>query len=202
MHIHVTTTCRSTRDLHGVTVHRARSIHPADRTRVDGFPVTTLSRTLLDLAETLAPARLEAVFEEADRRELLDLNELRATAERNPGRRGLRPYLALIDGYFPTPDANEGIEREFQLLLLDEGLPLPEVNVLVAGHTVDCFWPAANFVVELDSREHHRTWAARERDLVRDADLLRAGVPSMRVTRRRMRSERAQLVADLRAQTT
>ena len=180
-------------------VHRARSIHPSDRARVDGFPITSLSRTLLDLAEALTPERFEAVFEEADRRELLDLNELRATAERNPGRRGLRPYLALIDGYFSTPEAREGIEREFQLLLHEEGLPLPELNILAAGHTVDCYWPAADFVVELDSREHRRTWAAREGDLVRDADLLRGGVPTLHVTKRRMREDRPKLVADIRA---
>ena len=185
--IHITTASRCPRELRGVTVHRARSIDPADVTHIDGFRVTGLPRTLLDLAETLSPARFASIFEEADRRELLDWKDLHATAARNPGRRGLKPYLDLISHYQPTPGAEEGLEREFQLLLHEEGLPLPEVNVLLAGHKVDCYWPAANFVVELDSRTHHSHWQARERDLVRDADLLRLGIPTLRVTSRRMR---------------
>lgn len=196
--VHVTVAARCARDLDGVIVHRCRTIHPADVTRIDGLPVTTLARTLLDVAETEPGERLEKVFEEADRRELLNLAELRACAERNPGRRGLAPLLALTDAYSPSPRANEGIERRFQLLLEEEGLPPPQVNVLVAGLVVDCWWPEARLVVELDSRDRHRHWAARERDLVRDARLLREGIVTLRVTNRRMRDERPELVADLR----
>lgn len=192
---------RADRKLRGVTVHRARRLGPADVTRIDGLPVTTLPRTLLDLAETESTSRFERIFEEADRRGLLDTDALRATAERNPGRRGLKPYLALAETYFSTPDAEEGIEREFQVLLREEGLPLPQVNVLVAGHRVDCYWPASRFVVELDSRGYHSHWAARERDMVRDANLLRNGIVTLRVTRRRMREDRPDLVTDLRART-
>lgn len=70
--IHVTTTRRSARKLRGVTVHRARRLDPADITRIDDLPVTSLARTFVDLAETEPYHRLEKIFEEADRRRMLD----------------------------------------------------------------------------------------------------------------------------------
>jgi hypothetical protein len=178
--VHVTV-AGSPKRLAGVVVHRCRRLDPADVTRIDGLPVTTLARTLLDLAETETRDRLEKVLEEADRRELLDLEALRACADRNPGRRGVAPLMELIDLYTPTPGAKEGLERAFGLLLREEGLPLPQVNVLVHGILVDCWWPEARFVVELDSRAFHATWEARERDLARDAALLREGITTLRV---------------------
>lgn len=195
--VHITVPSRCPRELKGVVVHRARHLDPADLTRIHGLPVTTLERTLLDLAETEPRQSFEKIFEEADRRDRLSMNALRATAERNPGRRGLKPFLALLESYFPSPDAEEGLEREFQLLLRAEGLPLPQVNVVVARQRVDCYWPSARFVVELDSRAYHSNWAARERDMVRDAHLLRIGIVTLRVTWRRMREERSDLVTDL-----
>lgn len=198
--VHVTTATASTRKLRGVTVHRARRLDPAELTRIDDLPVTTLERTLLDLAEVLSPHRFESIFEQADRRDLLNMSALRACAARNPGRRGLKPFRSLVDRYFSTPGAEEGIERQFQVLLREERLPMPQVNVLVAGQRVDCYWPEARFVVELDSRDRHSHWAARERDMVRDANLLRIGIVTLRVTSRRMREERSELVADLASQ--
>jgi very-short-patch-repair endonuclease len=196
--IHITVARRSGRSLAGVTVHRCRSIHPDDLTRIDGLPLTSLPRTLLDIAETETPARLAAVFEEADRRELLDLDALRAVAERNPGRRGLAPFLELVERYTSTPGSKEGIERAFALFLRERGLPLPEVNVLVHGVLVDCWWPEARLVVELDSRGFHGHWAARERDIGRDSGLLRQDIPTLRVTWRRLTWEPDELEADLR----
>lgn len=199
--IHVTTERQAARTLQGVTVHRARRLDPADLKRVDGIPLTTLPRSLLDLAETEPGYVLEKAFEAADRKDDLDLVAIRRCAERNPGRRGIKPLLSLVDRYLATPDSHEGMERDFQLLVAEEGLPRPLCNVLVAGRLVDCHWPADDFVVELDSKGFHKGWAARERDLVRDASLLRLGITTLRVTWRRMRHERADLVEDVRLRT-
>jgi len=199
-HVHVTTASRSTRELHGVTVHRTRRLDPADVTRIDGLPVTTLARTLLDLAETLPFDRFERIFEEADRRKPLDLEDLRACVARNPGRRGLKGLARAVDLYLPVGDANEGLEWTFQRLLDEEGFPQPQMNVLVAGLLVDCYWPEARFVVGLDSRAFHTHWAQHERARVRAATLLRVGVTTLRVTHRRMTRERYELVADLASQ--
>lgn len=154
--IHVTSVSRSVRKLRGVTVHWARRLDPADLTRIGGFPVTTLARTLLDVAETEPYHRLEKIAEAADRRRPLDLTEICACMARNPGRRGLEPLSRMLVDYLPVGSANEGLERLFQRFLDDEGFPPPQTNVLVAGLLVDCHWPEHNFVVELDSVESTR----------------------------------------------
>jgi very-short-patch-repair endonuclease len=195
--IHVTVIHRKGRNLRGVTVHRCRSIDPDDRTRIDGLPLTTLPRTLIDVAETEGAAFVAKVLEEADRRKVLDPAAIHACAKRNPGRRGLAVLLPLVDDYVPTPNAKEGLERDFQLFLRDRDLPLPEVNVLVHGHLVDCWWPEAQVVVELDSRKWHEHWDARERDLARDSTLQRHGVRAIRVTDRRLKGGPDELEADL-----
>lgn len=199
--VHVAVAARGGRRLAGAVVHRCRFIDPADRSRRNGLPVTTVERTLLDLAETETADRFERIAEEADRHRLLDPDRLRAVVARNPGRHGARRVLELLEHFVSSPDANEGIERQFHVLLREEGLPMPQANVLVHGQIVDCWWPQSRFVVELDSHTHHSHWMARERDLVRDANLLRLGIATLRVTARRMRKERPELVADLRAGT-
>jgi very-short-patch-repair endonuclease len=71
--------------------------------------------------------------------------------------------------------------------------------VLVAGFEVDCWWPQAKLVVELDSREHHAHWSAAERDRERDARLMRLDIHSLRVTGRRLRRDRQALFGDIAA---
>jgi hypothetical protein len=122
--VHVTVTNRRPYDLDGVIVHRCRSIHPEDLTRIDGIPVTALARTLIDVAESEGAGFVAKVLEEADRRRLLDPAAIQACAERNPGRRGLAILLPLVEDYVSTPDAKEGLERKFQLFLRDRGLPI------------------------------------------------------------------------------
>jgi hypothetical protein len=196
--IHVTVAHRGGRNLRGVTVHRCRSIDPGDLTRIDGIPVTALPRTLLDVAETEGAALVAKVLEEADRRDLLDPAAIHACAERNPCRRGRAVLLPLVEGYVPTPDAKEGLERDFQLFLRARGLPLPEVNTLVHGQLVDCWWPDQRVVVELDSRTWHDHWDARERDFTRDSTLQRHDIRPIRVTDRRLTRHGDDLEADLR----
>ena len=198
--VHVSVPGRpAARQLAGVVVHRPRRLDPAEIGRVDGLPVTTVARTLLDLAETEPFERLRTVAEEAERLGRLDFEALRACMERNPGRRGLAPLDALLADYSPVDRANEGLERIFQAFVAEQALPVPQCNVLVGGLLVDFWWPEANLVVELDSRSFHGHWSAAERDHERDGRLLRLGIFSLRVTHRRLTRDRAGLAADIRA---
>ena len=55
----------------GIVVHRTRALARADRAIVDGVPVTSLHRTLVDLAEVLPEGRLAKAVHEAEVRRLL-----------------------------------------------------------------------------------------------------------------------------------
>ncbi|HET6831231.1 MAG TPA: type IV toxin-antitoxin system AbiEi family antitoxin domain-containing protein [Solirubrobacterales bacterium] len=197
--VHVSISTRIHRRMSGVTVHRPRRIDPEDRVRIDGFPMTSIPRTMLDLAQILPIPRVENVFEEADRRNLLDLDAVRDVMLRYRGHRGCRPLGRIVATYLSAPDANEGMERQFQLLLHEFGLPTPHMNVLVEGEIVDCWWPEARFVVELDSEGWHKTWRAHERDRKRDAILLRAGISTLRITYWRLHHERDEVARDVAA---
>jgi len=77
----------------GVAVHRVPALHPDDVTVVDGIPTTTVSRTLIDLAEVCDADELRRYFARAAELGILDLEELgaaRARVER-------RPSLAMVD---------------------------------------------------------------------------------------------------------
>jgi predicted transcriptional regulator of viral defense system len=86
--------------------HRVRQLSAEDTTEVDAIPVTTVARTLFDLAEVLDPQLLERAFEAAERAELLDMRAVRLTAQRNPGRRAHRQLRALLPSLAaPDPPA-------------------------------------------------------------------------------------------------
>ncbi len=77
----------------GVTIHRGPPLHPDDVTTVAGIPVTSPSRTLIDLAEVMDAAELRATFARAREIGLLDREALRAARARVEW----RPSLAMLD---------------------------------------------------------------------------------------------------------
>ena len=180
-------------------MHRPRRIDPEDIVRIDGLPMTSVPRTLLDLAQLLPFGRLEKAVDAADRRGSLDLIALASVLERYRGHRGGRNLRRILRGYLSTPGAEEGIERDFEQFLDEYRFPLPQLKTIVEGLLVDCWWPAARFVVELDSKGWHKTWQDHERDRKRDAVLLRAGIASLRITYWRLHNEREEVARDVAA---
>jgi very-short-patch-repair endonuclease len=194
--VDVTAPGRTRRSRPGITVHRVRGLDPRDTTRRDGIPVTTVARTLLDLAEVLRPRELERAFEEAERLRLLDVNALEKLCRRSPGRHGLRPLTALLAEHRgPAPLTRSELESRFLDLCRDAGLPVPRVNVVIAGLEVDAVWPDQRLVVELDGHAFHQTRAAFERDRLRDTTLQLAGHRVVRVTWRRLTNDPEGLAA-------
>jgi hypothetical protein len=165
----------------------------------DGIPVTSVARTLLDLAEVLPRRRLERAFDEADRQHLLDLSAIGRLCERSRGRHGLKPLKALLSARFrPVPETRSELERQFLDLCRQAGLPPPLVNCHVAGFEIDAAWPDRRLVVELDGFAFHHTRSAFERDRARDAELQLAGHRVLRVTARRLADEPREIVRAIR----
>jgi hypothetical protein len=177
-------------------VHAVHRLHPDDRAVVDGVPVTSLARTLLNLAEVLQQSELANAVTEAESRRLFDLRAVERVIARNRGRCGIRPLTKVLAGYREPPVTRSDLERDFLRLCAEAGIPLPQTNLIVAGHRVDALWLDQRLVVELDSRTHHMTTAAFEEDRKRDADLMLAGYRVVRITWRRLRDEPA-VVAEM-----
>jgi very-short-patch-repair endonuclease len=181
----------------GIWIHRCK-LAPEDRTIREGIPVTTVARTLFDLAEVVPFDTLKRAAEEADRLKLLRLRQLEEVCERGYGRRALRPVRRLLTELRAPDEGRSPLEIRFAGFLREHRIPAPVQNVHVLGHEVDALWPAAKLVVELDSWEHHGHRAAFERDRARDPKLLLAGYRTIRVTHRRLDREGDKLAAEIR----
>ncbi|HEX2392799.1 MAG TPA: hypothetical protein VHI77_07760, partial [Solirubrobacterales bacterium] len=162
----------------------------ADRAVRDGIPVTSLGRTLLDLAASISPDRLEKTIEEADKRSLLDvrpIDALLARCSHHPGAVVLRQALAV---YRPDPAVRRSdLETAFRDAVVQFALPAPSMNFNVAGYELDAYWPAERFGVELEVYETHGTRAAFERDGARQEDLMLLGVETIRISGPRLERE-------------
>ncbi len=182
----------------GIFVHRGR-LHPEDRAVRGGLPVTTIARTLFDMAEFVSFKHLESSWEEADRLGLLELRQVERICERGYGRRALRPIRRLLAEARASTITRSPLEDEFAAFCRDRGLPTPSFNTTVLGFEVDALWPRQRLAAELDSWEFHSHRAAFERDRARDTALQVAGYRTIRITHRRLHQEAPALAKDLRA---
>ena len=165
-----------------VLVRSYRRLDPRDVTVVRGIPVTTVARTLVDLADVLTAHQLAKVIDEADYLGLFDLTETYEAMRRANGRRNLgvldRAIGLHIGGSAGTKSRNEDA---FLALLRLAGLPEPLVNVVIEGEEVDCVWPDRSLVVEVDGPGHRRP-TARRTDARKAPSLTAAGYTVVRVT--------------------
>ena len=160
--------------------------------------MTTVARTLFDYAEVVAFSQLERAWEEAEKRNLLQLAAVERVCERGYGRRALKPTRRLLAEARAATEGRSPLEERFQRFLAAQRIPPGSTNVDVLDHEVDVLWPAARLVVELDSWEHHAHRAAFERDRSRDPELLLAGYRTIRITHRRLDREADELAAEIR----
>ena len=146
----------------GIRIHR-RPLPEADVTHRHGIPLTSVVRTLLDLAQRLTANELEAAANEADKRHLIDPDRLRAALEGRAGQRGVAALRRLLDRHTLTLTDSE-LERRFLPIARRAGLPAPLTQRHVNGFRVDFYWPELGLVVETDGLRYHRTPAQQAKD--------------------------------------
>ena len=190
------TTPHSKRSRKTIRAHAAR-LHPEDRTVHDGIPITSVERTILDLAATLTKDQITYLIEEADRKQRLDINALDRVIARRRRAAGVARLNAVLATYRGTADTRSKLERQFRRLIAKAGLPEPQFNVVVAGITVDVFWPHWKLVVELDSEGYHKNPRAFETDRIRDAMVQKHDLRVLRVTGDRMDNAPNEVLADV-----
>jgi len=183
----------------GVCFHRSRL--PVDETTVhEGIPVTSVTRTLFDLAAVVSPGQLGRAMREVEARRLWDRLSLRDLLARHPRPPGAAAIRALVDGdaYVTRSEFEERL-----LAVLDAGLQRPLANVTIhLGDRfieVDFAWPEHGVIVELDGHATHGTRASFEDDRARDRALVAAGWRVIRITWRQLRDEPAAVAGDVRA---
>jgi hypothetical protein len=164
----------------GIRVHRSGRLAEAETTERSGIPVTTVARTLLDLADVLDPQALRRAVTEAEYRDLFDLTAINAVVQANPGRRGRKLTTAAVEGRLHR--TRSSLEDRFLRFGDRWGVEEPETNVWIEGYEVDLLWRRVGLVVELDGLAAHATRDAVRRDREKDRALWRLGLRTMRLT--------------------
>jgi len=152
----------------GVITHRARRQPGADATTRRGIPITTVARTLVDLAAVLGEEELAWACHQAGVRHGTTPAQVEAVLRRRPTSRGAGKLRRVLSGEVKVTLSK--LERGFLGRLQDAGLPLPVTNRPAGGRRVDCRWPEHGLTVELDGYRFHNSrhsWVqdrARERE--------------------------------------
>jgi len=195
---------RGVHTLEGVTVHRVQSLPRSEVETRARLPVTSATRTLMDLGSVATPERVEQALEDALRRRLTDipLLQLRLGAEGKHGRRGAGVLRALVgqmeSGYQPTESVFETQLR--QVLRRGRLPPVQQQKVRDGKRTlrVDFAYPDALVAIEADSRRYHFSAADYERTNARRNALTRLGWRVLSVSWASMKSAPDKVVAEIR----
>jgi hypothetical protein len=179
-----TTAGRAGRDR--IRLHRSSIFDADDVTKHRGIPVTTVARTLLDVAATLREPALARTIEQTEIRRLFDLAAVEETIARHPTHRGVTRLRRALALYRHDELTRSDLEPIFLALCDAHGIPRPLVNHMVEGREADFYWPEQRLIVETDGGATHFTHEAFQRDRARDARLLALGYRTMRVTQRQI----------------
>jgi hypothetical protein len=193
--VHVTVTTRAGRARPGIVIHRPRRIPEEERATRGGLAITSVARTLLDLADVVSVPDLRKAVERSEKLRLFDRRDIETVLASHAGRRTRKLRAALDQADFG--DTRSGLESDFLALCRAFGLPRPEANVEVAGHTVDFFFRDHRLVVETDGWHDHQTKRAFEDDRRRDVDYAKLGLKHVRLTHERIHAEAADVAGDL-----
>jgi hypothetical protein len=122
-----------------------------------GIPITSVPRTLLDLAGGVSERALARALREAVRLRLTTIGELADRLGHYRGRRGSRRLAATMARYtgLPLERARSGAEVRALEVLGTAGRPLPRLNVRVAGEEADLSWSGPRLIVEIDGGPFH-----------------------------------------------
>jgi very-short-patch-repair endonuclease len=170
----------------GIRLHRSRFLDARDSTSHHGIPITTVPKTLLDLAATVRADRLERALAQAEHLRLYDHRAITDLLARSNGHRGTAALAAASARQEPRLTRSE-LEARFLKLVRNAGLPEPLVNLTLTAPDhprleVDFCWPTHRLIVETDGWDTHHTKAAFERDRRRDAALTANGWRVVRFT--------------------
>jgi len=155
----------------GVVTRRSRLI---ERTVHRGIPVTTVARTLVDLAASLPPTALARACHEAGVKYGTTPRQVEAVLARRPNAPGAGKLRRVMRGGVRVTQS--ALERRFLALLSDHGLPLPdETNKPAGTFRVDARWHDPPLTVELDSYRFHNSRHSWEQDHRREREARRRG---------------------------
>ena len=146
-----------------IVIHRGQLLDPRDAMLLEGIPVTTPARALLDLAPRLRLDELTRACHEAWIRQRVTPRQIEACIARAHDKKGVPKLRRALGSDVVLSD----LETAFLELLQRHDLPLPRTNIDRAGDKVDCHWERPALTIELLSYRFHASRRAFEDDVAR-----------------------------------
>ena len=190
--VDVTVVGRNAHRQQRIRIHRVTRMARQDVVILSGLRVTSIARTVCDLAATESERETERAFQEALYRRVVTPRGLAAVLTRQP----TRPGAAVIQALIRDPRLTRSERERLLLKLIDQAqLPRPLTNVRTQGIPVDVLWPVEKLIVEFDGWGAHGHRLAFEKDRKRDQILVAAGYRVIRVTDRQLLDEPLAVIA-------
>ncbi len=187
--VEISTARPSRRRLRGMSSHRSKTFLDIEHTRIEGIPVTSYARTLVDLSARLSVFQLGNVLDDGLRRGVASVEALRRCAvglSSAPGRRMSVVHEVLatrLPGYEP---GDSDLELRFLRALVAAGLPEPvqqhEVRLTDRRARLDLAYPAWRIAIEVDGFGPHSVRSRFDHDRARQNELVLDGWLPLRWT--------------------
>jgi hypothetical protein len=190
-------TTRTKREVKGVRTHRSQCLDRTDASRCRGVPITSIARTLVDIAADLDEDELARACHQAGVRYHTTPAAVEAVLARRPNSPGASKLRRIMRGDVHVTLSK--LESRFLALLPAAGLPLPITNRDASGRRVDCRWPELHLTVELDSYRYHSSRHAWEQDRRREREAYARGDDFRRYTRDDVFERPDEMLTELRA---
>jgi very-short-patch-repair endonuclease len=187
---HVTVAGRNPGHRPGIRIHRVAGFEPSEVTTKHGIPITTATRTLIDLANVLGPADLEQAIAEAFARQLTTRAKILQSR---------RVPLRLRKQLNGTPARTRSrTERRLLTLIRRASVAEPEVNAKIGHWEIDLLWRERRLAVEIDGYAAHSSPRAFSRDYRKTAELEQRGLRVIRISADQVWDEPETTIARLR----
>jgi hypothetical protein len=184
------------RRIKGIRTHRSRRIDTRDVTTLRSIPITTVPRTIVDIAAGLTEEALALVCHEAGVKHKTTPAQVDAVLARRPNAKGAANVRLVTHGDVHV--ALSKLERGFLALLRAERLPLPITNKIASERRVDCRWPEHHVTVELDSYRFHNSRYSWEQGYEREREAYEREDAYRRFTWRDVFEDPTRMLAELR----
>jgi len=185
--------------IRGLHAHRVPRLQPDERSERAGFPLTSPTRTLLDMSAVVGARELERMLAAGERSGVLSPKAWPGLLARCRGRRGVAALRAVMEIPGGPAFTRSEAEHAFLDLVRQSALPPPQANVALGSWEVDFLWRSVRVAVEVDGYGYHRTRGDFERDRAKDAWLMARGFRVLRLSWRQI-SEQPMATAVLLAQ--
>jgi very-short-patch-repair endonuclease len=165
------------RRVRGVKTRRSSRI---DGTTLRGIPITTVPRTLVDIAPESDEEELALACHRAGVRYRTAPKGVKAVLARRPNAPEAGKLRAIMSGDVKVTQSK--LEKRGLAIVEEERFPLPETNRPAGTRRVDFRWPEHKLTVELDGYEFHKSRHAWEQDRKREREAYARGDDFRRYT--------------------